>query len=109
METEVVVYQEEGEVDALTAFLRTLRDKNDVVKVRKLIRFLQTQGRDLGVPLSKPLGGGLHELRDRSCGFRLYYTFFNDQIAVLLICGDKSSQESDIERARNRRHRLLKE
>ncbi|MCA2960471.1 MAG: type II toxin-antitoxin system RelE/ParE family toxin [Silvanigrellales bacterium] len=108
METEVVAYQEEGELDALTAFLRELRDKNDIVKIRKLVRFLQTQGRDLGFPLSKALGEGLHELRDRSCGFRVYYMFFNDQIAVLLIGGDKSTQETDIERARNRRTRLLR-
>ena len=108
MEVEVVVYQEEGTLDALTVFLRGLKDKNDVVKIRKLVRFLQTQGRELGAPISKPLGEGLHELRDRSCGFRLYYTFFNDQIAVLLIGGDKSTQEADIERARNRRVRLLR-
>ena len=59
MEVEVVVYQEEGTLDALTVFLRGLKDKNDVVKIRKLVRFLQTQGRELGAPISKPLGEGV--------------------------------------------------
>ena len=35
MEVEVVIYQEEGTLDVLTVFLQGLRDKNDVVKVRK--------------------------------------------------------------------------
>jgi hypothetical protein len=61
MQTEVFAYEEEGEEDVLTQFLKALRDKNQIKKVRKLIRFLQTQGRDLGMPVSKALGEGIHE------------------------------------------------
>lgn len=108
METEVFAYEEEGEEDVLTQFLSEVRDKNHIKKVRKLIRFLQTQGRELGMPISKALGDGIHELRDRSMGFRIYYTFFNDSIAVLLIAGDKASQDEDIERATSRSQRFLR-
>jgi putative component of toxin-antitoxin plasmid stabilization module len=41
-------------------------------------------------------------------GFRVYYIFFNDSIAVLLIAGDKVFQDEDIERATSRRKRLLR-
>jgi len=53
MDVEVVTYQEEGEPDMLDSFLDSLSDRNDKIKVRKLIRFLQTQGRDLGAPVFK--------------------------------------------------------
>ena len=106
---EVVVeaYQEEGKPDVLSEFLDELCDKNDVKKIRKLIRMLQSQGKDLGFPVSRFLGEGLHELRDRSCGFRIYYTFIGNVLAILLVIGDKSSQQDDIERAKNRRKRLI--
>lgn len=105
---QVAAYREEGKQDALVEFLETLKDKNDAKKVRKLIRMLEIMGRDLGMPVSKNLGGGLFELRDRSCGFRLYYCFHGKTLAVLLIGGDKSSQETDIERAHNRLDKLSK-
>ena len=108
--TEIMVeaYQD-GKKDVLTEFLDGLTDKNDVKKIRKLVHILQTQGRELGLPISRGLGEGLHELRDQSRGFRIYYAFFGKSLAILLVIGDKSSQESDIERARNRRKKLLEQ
>ena len=51
---------------------------------------------------SKPLGGGLFELRVHyGPGYRVYYTMIG-QTCVLLLCGgDKRKQSSDIERARD--------
>ena len=70
---------------------------------------LQDQGKDLGAPASKFLGEGIYELRDLSGGFRIYYTFIENQLIVILIVGNKSTQKGDIERAKSRRNKLLKE
>ncbi|WP_404358529.1 type II toxin-antitoxin system RelE/ParE family toxin [Methylotuvimicrobium sp. KM1] len=49
----------------------------------------------------KPLDGRLFELR---CffggGLRVYYTIRHEQIVLLLVGGDKSSQDRDIEKAK---------
>ncbi len=47
-------------------------------------------GFDLGMPVSKNLGEGLFELRDRARGLRLYYCFYEHTVAILLLGGDKS-------------------
>ena len=50
---------------------------------------------------AKALGGGLSELRvDVGPGYRVYFTRRGDAIVVLLCAGDKSSQASDVRRAR---------
>ena len=103
---EVRAYREEGKKNALEQFLESLKDKNDIQKVRKLIRLLEIMGFDLGMPVSKNLGEGLFELRDRARGLRLYYCFYEHTVAVLLLGGDKSSQDSDIKKARSRRNKL---
>ena len=103
---EVRAYKEEGKQNALEQFLETLRDKNDIQKVRKLIRLLEIMGFDLGMPVSKNLGEGLFELRDRARGLRLYYCFYEHAVAVLLLGGDKSSQDADIKKARTRRNKI---
>ncbi|WGL60973.1 type II toxin-antitoxin system RelE/ParE family toxin [Pigmentibacter sp. JX0631] len=109
MEIEVKAYCEDGKQDVLSEFLKSLKDKNDAKKIRKLIRMLQLQGRELGSPASKFLGEGVYELRDLSSGFRIYYTFIDNTLTVILIGGDKSTQKADIERAKTRRNKLLKE
>ena len=103
---EIKAYEEDGKKDALVQFLETLKNKNDAQKVRKLIRLLEIMGLDLGMPVSKNLGQGLFELRDRSRGLRIYYCIYGQTIAVLLLGGNKSSQESDIQKARLRRQKL---
>ncbi|UXB32506.1 type II toxin-antitoxin system RelE/ParE family toxin [Stenotrophomonas maltophilia] len=47
------------------------------------------------------LGDGISELRiDAGPGYRLYYTQCGRQLLILLVGGDKSSQQRDIEKAR---------
>jgi len=50
---------------------------------------------------SKPIGGGLFELRITfGPGYRVYYAEEQKTIVVLLCAGAKRTQKSDIERAR---------
>lgn len=49
----------------------------------------------------KPVGDSVSELRFTfGPGFRVYYALKNETIVLLLIGGDKSSQEKDIEKAK---------
>jgi putative addiction module killer protein len=51
----------------------------------------------------KSVGDGLFEMKTNcGVGYRLYYSYKND-ILVLLLCGsDKSSQQKDIEKQKNK-------
>jgi putative addiction module killer protein len=50
---------------------------------------------------NRSLGKGLNELKiDYGPGYRVYYTIENDMIVLLIIGGDKSTQERDIAKAR---------
>lgn len=49
----------------------------------------------------KSVGDGIFELRiDYGPGYRVYYTQRGEEIILLLIGGDKSTQQSDIEKAK---------
>ncbi|MCH9770017.1 MAG: type II toxin-antitoxin system RelE/ParE family toxin, partial [Gammaproteobacteria bacterium] len=65
--------------------------------VAKEIRLLKYCGNNLRLPHSKSLGTGLFELRERGFGLRLYYSFVQNQVILLLLGGNKSSQSNDIE------------
>ena len=77
-------------------------DKDQATSVTKEFVLLKKCGNDLKLPHSKPLGKKLFELRERTYGYRIYYTFHEKQMIVLLVAGDKSSQASDIIKARER-------
>lgn len=49
----------------------------------------------------KTLGNGISEMRiDVGSGYRIYFTLRGKVIVILLVGGDKSSQDTDIRRAR---------
>lgn len=50
--------------------------------------------------LTKALKDGLFELKFQSPAFRIYYALDGRDILLLICAGDKSSQLSDIERAK---------
>jgi putative addiction module killer protein len=50
----------------------------------------------------KPVGEGVRELRiPEGKGYRVYYAWDGDTVVILLCGGDKTTQSSDIEAAKN--------
>ena len=75
------------------AWLRALRDRDAKARIEMRIRRLS-----LGNPGQfRSLRNGINELKiDYGAGYRVYYTF-KDKTLILLLCGgDKSTQSKDI-------------
>jgi len=73
--------------------------KDDMAKAKIAMRITQTEQGNLGD--TKSVGDGIHEMRIHyGPGYRLYYTNENGNIIFLLIGGDKSTQQNDIEKAK---------
>lgn len=78
-------------------WLKSLRDVTTVARIRARIDRIE-EG-NLGN--YRPLGTGLFEFKfDFGAGYRVYFAVDGDEIILLLIGGDKSSQRRDIEKAR---------
>jgi putative addiction module killer protein len=83
--------------DAFAKWLKGLRDLQ--AKARILSRLDSARLGNLGD--CKSVGAGVWEMRVHSGpGYRLYYVLRNDQIVLLLCGGTKTSQRSDIARAK---------
>lgn len=78
-------------------WLNRLKDRNAKAKI--LVR-LQRVSRTGVFGDCKSIGGGLYELRiDYGPGYRIYFAKNANSIVLLLLGGDKSTQQRDIERA----------
>jgi putative addiction module killer protein len=70
--------------------------------LRRLERFQIGQWGD-----TKPVGDGVMEAREHfGPGWRMYYVVRGAEVVVMLAGGDKSSQETDIAKAREQAKRL---
>lgn len=78
-------------------WLKKLRDKTARAKI--LFRLQRAESGNLGDV--KPVSHGLSEMRiPHGKGYRIYYKIVEKQVILLLIGGDKSTQEKDIEKAK---------
>ncbi len=79
-------------------WLKKLKDR--VAKVRILLRIKKVENGNLGEYRS--VGGRVSELKlDYGPGYRVYFTMKGDTVIWLLCGGDKSTQQSDIRRAKD--------
>lgn len=78
-------------------WLKKLRDKTARAKI--LFRLQRVESGNLGDV--KPVSHGIIEMRiPHGKGYRIYYKIIEKQVILLLIGGDKSTQEKDIEKAK---------
>ncbi len=78
-------------------WFRSLKDRNARLRIDLRIRRLSLG--NLGDV--KPVGEGISELRiDYGPGYRVYFTSRNQELILLLVGGDKSSQQKDIAKAK---------
>jgi putative component of toxin-antitoxin plasmid stabilization module len=106
MATPVHLYKEiNGDVSVLT-WLKGLKDKNARARCIACVKELISQGYKLSMPLSEPLGDGLHYLRAKSGNvqYRIFY-FFHGGAAILLhgCTKEKVARTMDFTIAKNRR------
>ena len=90
------------QTEAFERWFDNLRDRNARARILARIRRLQ-----LGNPGDfRPVGKGVSEMRiDHGPGYRVYFVRRQDSV-VLLVGGNKNSQNRDIDRATKMAQRL---
>jgi len=85
------------QTDAFSKWLKKLKDVSGKVSIiRRIDRLKKGNFGD-----HKSVGESLNELRfTTGPGYRVYYTKKDEEIVILLIGGDKSSQSEDITKAK---------
>jgi putative addiction module killer protein len=92
------LYQIPNSHEPFTKWFLSIRDTS--VQQRIQARLTSVRAGNLGDHRS--VGGGISELRlDFGTGYRIYFGQVDTTIVLLLCGGDKSSQQRDIERAKN--------
>ena len=84
--------------DEFAKWLKRLKGSDAKSRINLRIRRIALTG-NLGD--HKPVGDGVYELRiDYGPGYRMYFAQRGKEIILLLIGGDKSSQQRDIKKAK---------
>jgi putative addiction module killer protein len=88
-------------IEKTTEFDKWLRKLKDLrAKVKILIR-IQKLEEDEHFGDCEPVGDGIKELKiNYAKGYRVYFKEKDNKIIILLLGGDKSTQQSDIEKAK---------
>lgn len=88
-------------IEKTTEFEKWFRKLNDVRAKAKILFRLQKLENDGHFGDCKPVGNGISELKiNYAKGYRIYLKETDGKIIILLIGGDKSSQQKDIEKAK---------
>lgn len=93
---DIQTYRTDDDVEPYVAWLGALPDRQ--AKARIVVRVNRMAGGNLGDV--KPVGDGVWKARiDYGPGYRLYYAQAGRRLILLLIGGDKRTQQSDIAKA----------
>ena len=88
-------------IEKTSEFDRWLRKLKDLRAKAKILLRVQKLEQDEHFGECEPVGDGIKELKiNYAKGYRVYFKEKDGKIIVLLIGGDKSSQQSDIENAK---------
>ena len=89
-------------IEKTSEFDKWLRKLKDLRAKAKILIRIQKLEKEEHFGDCEPVGEGIQELKiNYAKGYRVYFKEKNDKIIILLIGGDKSSQQSDIEKAKN--------
>lgn len=87
-------------------WLKRLKDLRAKAKILFRIQKIENEGH---FGDCNPIGNGIHELRiNYAKGYRVYFKETDGKIIILLVGGDKSTQQKDIEKAKNIWNKLKK-
>jgi putative addiction module killer protein len=93
--------------DEFDKWLRKLKDLRAKAKILFRIQKIEI---DEHFGDCEPVGNGIRELKiDYAKGYRVYFNELEGKIIILLIGGDKSTQQKDIEKAKEILKRIKKE
>lgn len=89
-------------IEKTSEFDKWLKKLKDLKAKAKIIFRIQKLETDEHFGDSKPVGNGIRELRiNFAKGYRVYFKEKDGKIIVLLISGDKSTQQKDIAKAKD--------
>jgi putative addiction module killer protein len=84
--------------DEFDKWLRKLKDVRAKVKILFRIQKIEN---DEHFGACEHVGDGIREIKiDYAKGYRIYFKEFDGKIIILLVGGDKSTQQKDIEKAK---------
>ncbi len=88
-------------IEKTSEFDKWLRKLKDLRAKAKILLRIQKLEQDEHFGDCEPVGEGIRELKiNYAKGYRVYFREKEGKIIVLLIGGDKSTQQSDIEKAK---------
>ena len=88
-------------IEKTSEFDKWLRKLKDLRAKAKILIRIQKLEQDEHFGECEPVGDGIKELKmNYAKGYRVYFKEKDEKIIILLIGGDKSSQQSDIEKAK---------
>ena len=87
-------------IEKTTEFDKWFRKLNDLRAKAKILFRIQKLENEEHFGEFKPVGNGINELKiNYAKGYRIYFKETEGKIIILLIGGDKSTQQKDIEKA----------
>ena len=96
-------------IEKTDEFDKWLRKLKDLRAKAKILFRIQKIENDEHFGDCEPVGNGIRELKiDYAKGYRVYFKEFDGKIIILLVGGDKSTQQSDIEKAKEILKRINK-
>jgi putative addiction module killer protein len=96
-------------IEKTDQFDKWLRKLKDFRAKAKILFRIQKMENDEHFGDCEPVGNGIRELKiDYAKGYRVYFKESDGKIIILLIGGDKSNQQRDIEKAKEILKRIKK-
>jgi putative addiction module killer protein len=88
-------------IEKTTEFDKWLKKMNDLRAKAKILFRLQKLEKDEHFGDCEPVGDGIRELKiNYAKGYRVYFKEIDGKVIILLIGGDKSNQQKDVDKAK---------